>query len=219
MSERPRLRGLFVILRFMPKQIAFFTGTFDPFHIAHSWQLERAYRVHPFDEAVIAVIQHNPKKPHAAPWHHRVELAKRTLATQDLPYAWRVGPIEGVKPATVRTFAATYTNDKKPLRVVGADVITEFFEDPVLRPALKAFTYVVVMRPVSVRAEVDAIVERIKREYNPDFAPEIVEIKQAIGEVSSRKLHSDMSAQAAAGVIVPEAVKYMVEHKLYSFTT
>lgn len=36
---------------------ALFTGTFDPFHIAHSWQLERAYVATPFKWASVKVIQ------------------------------------------------------------------------------------------------------------------------------------------------------------------
>lgn len=213
----PLIRGLFVILSTMQKQIALFTGTFDPFHIAHSWQLERGYAAQPFDEAIVAVIKHNPKKPHAVPWQHRLEMARKTLATQKLPYIWRVEPIENVEPATVRAFVARYTNTKKPLRVVGADVITEFFEDPVLRSSLNDFTYVVIMRPVSIRSEVDAMVDRIRAEYNPEFSPQIVEIQQTIGEVSSRNLHADITAQAAAGIIVPDVTEYMKKHKLYSF--
>jgi len=58
------------------KEAVLYTGTFDPFHLGHLWQLERTYRAYPFTKAVIAIVKRNPKKPHATSWPDRIKLAE-----------------------------------------------------------------------------------------------------------------------------------------------
>jgi nicotinate (nicotinamide) nucleotide adenylyltransferase len=202
----------------MSKRIALFTGTFDPFHIAHYWQLSRAQAASNFDEAVIAVIRNNPKKPQAAAWQHRQQLAKLTMAAQDVSFMWRVETIENIKPATVKDFSARHLGSGKPLRVVGADVISEFLEDALLRPSLHEYQYIVVMRPVSILSEVEATVKRIQKLY-ADFNPQIVEIQQEVGEISARDLRSNIPGSSAQGFILPEILAYIQKHQLYSDQT
>jgi cytidyltransferase-like protein len=202
----------------MAKHIALFTGTFDPFHVAHGWQLQRAARASDIDEVVVAVIRHNAKKPQAAAWHHRVMLAERTLAAQHLPFTWRVESIENIEPDTVRAFARLHlgSHSHRPMRIIGADCLAEFLEDQMLRPTLNDFQYVVVMRPASRRSDVQTALERIRQEYDPSFDPQIIEIVQN-SDISSRSLQTDIAANVKQGLIVPEAADYMQRYGLYAY--
>jgi cytidyltransferase-like protein len=123
----------FAILFFMKRAILY-TGTFDPYHLGHLWQVERVYKAYPFDKVVVAIIRQNPKKPNASPWQDRLELARLALTSKPFPFEIEVRTIDYIEPEKLRDFVEEYLNDYEVSRTVASDSIREFAQDKSLHP-------------------------------------------------------------------------------------
>ena len=199
------------------KEAVFYTGTFDPFHLGHAWQLERTYRAHPFDKAIIAVITANPKKPHATSWQNRVKLIELMLATRNLPFTVEIQPIDYVRPDTLKKFAATHLNGFRITRTVASDVIVEFAEDQAfgLDKALLLFNYAVVVRPLVGKEEVDQAVASLPPHIAKDFSYEIVHV-QTEDDISGTEIRKDPLAAQKKGYITSEQLAFIQKEGLFS---
>jgi cytidyltransferase-like protein len=202
------------------KRGALFTGTFDPFHEGHVFQLVRAHAAQPFEKVTIAVIQHNTKKPQAAHGKHRVQMARIALEAHELPFECEVKPIDNINPETVRMFTAQQlSSSSKPIRIIGSDSFAEFLDDERLRPSLKDFHYVITLRPESDQAEIEQAFMRTLANMGDKFSGRLVPIPEqdkAIPDISARDLRDDIGAHSGT-LLVPEAVTYMMTNRLYSF--
>jgi cytidyltransferase-like protein len=213
--------GSCAILADMQEKQALFTGTFDPFHVGHVWQLQRAHAVTPYETVVVAVIRANPKKPQAIAWQHRVALAERTLRSLDLPFAWKVLSIENVSEASLKAFVGQQLAETRmPLRVIGSDSLIEFAQDKTMRPVLQLFGYTVTLRPETNPVDVDQAITHIKSTGYAAFDPTVVLLGPDyahVADISARNLRTNVAASSRAGLLPVEALAYMRAHKLYSF--
>lgn len=73
---------------------AAFIGTFDPTHGGHIGQLLRVHHSMPLLKILILVDKHPAHKPSASSWQHRVEMAKLTLESSDVPFQYEILAVE-----------------------------------------------------------------------------------------------------------------------------
>lgn len=197
----------------MPRAILY-TGTFDPYHLGHVWQLERVYRAHPFDKVVVAIVRQNPKKPHATSWQQRIALAKLALSSKSFPFAIDIQIIDYVEPEKLQKFVHEHLPGYDVSRTVASDVIHEFVEDERLRPALTMFHYLVVVRPLVGRIELERRLAQLPAEVAEHFSYEIVH-EQTEADIAASDLRKDIKKAYAGGFITKAQYDYMVREDLY----
>lgn len=201
------------------KDAILYTGTFDPFHLGHFWQLERVYRVHPFKKAIVAVSTYNPKKPFATSWQKRIEIAKLKLSEAELPYEVQVLPIDYVTPETLIAFVNEHLAGYRVIRTVASDKIVEFANDSDFgfNKALLLFHYAVVVRPLVSESEVTESIKRLPPDIRERFSYEIVHVQQE-DDISATEIRKDVITAAGKGYITPSQLKYIQSNGLYSKT-
>jgi cytidyltransferase-like protein len=194
---------------------ALFTGTFDPFHIAHRWQLERAYAVDQFDKAFVAVIKQNPNKPGATPWRHRVKIAELSLGSANLPFKYEVIAIDYIYPSILKTLTSNIP--ELLIRVMGADSIIEIVDTPDLHGSLKLFEYLIVLRPSVPEDEVKRNIQRLPQAILKDFKFKFVYIQQDF-DISARNLRGYIDESFQRGLIASSAYEYIKDNRLYNYS-
>jgi len=198
------------------KEAVLYTGTFDPFHLGHLWQLERTYRAHPFQKAVIAMISANPKKPRATSWNHRKKLAELMLAHKALPFKVEIRPIDYVQPDKLQKFVAEYLGGYHVVRTVASDVIVEFAKDAQFgfNDALSLFHYVVVVRPLVGQKELEKAVAALPPDVRRAFSYQIVHV-QTEGDISATNIRQDPAAACQKGYITQDQLDFIEHEHLY----
>jgi cytidyltransferase-like protein len=198
------------------KEAVLYTGTFDPFHLGHLWQLERTYRAHPFSKAVIALISANPKKPHASSWPHRKKLAELMLASKELPFGVEIHPIDYVQPDRLTEFVSKYLDGYHVTRTVASDVIVEFAADATFNfnEALQLFHYAVVVRPLADQGVLEKAIATLPPRAAGKFSYEIVHV-QAEDDISATAIRQDPAQAYSKGYITRDQLTYIRHHNLY----
>lgn len=201
------------------KDAVLYTGTFDPFHLGHFWQLQRTYRAHPFEKAVVAVIRENPKKPNATAWQKRIELVKLRINASDLPFEVEVHPIDYVTPETLTAFVDKYLSDYKVTRTIASDVMVEFAKDEEFNfnDALLLFHYAIVVRPLVGKEAVEKAIAQLPPKVAKGFSYEIVYV-QTEDDISATNIRKNIEAAASKGFITPEQLTYIHREKLYGLS-
>jgi cytidyltransferase-like protein len=194
-----------------------YTGTFDPFHLGHLWQLERNYRAHPFKKAVIAVIESNPKKPHATSWQNRIQLVKLRLQGHNLPFAVEVHPIDYVTPTALKRFTRKYLASYRVIRTIASDVMVEFAEDNEFnfKEALLLYHYAIVVRPLVDKHAVERAIAHLPINIANKFSYEIIHV-QTEDDISGTSIRKDAADAYKRGYISAEQLALIEQEKLYS---
>jgi cytidyltransferase-like protein len=182
------------------KNAVLYTGTFDPFHLGHLWQLERTYRAHPFEKAVIAMISR--------------------LASKKLPFTVDICPIEYVQPDKLRAFVNTHLSNDRVIRTVGSDVIVEFAKDAQFNfnDALLLFHYAVVVRPLVGEKEVQQAIAALPPDIARRFSYQIVHVHTE-EDFSATTIRQDPIAAFKKGYITKAQLALIQQEHLYSMGT
>ena len=198
------------------KQAVLYTGTFDPFHLGHAWQLERTFKAHPFEKAVIAMIANNPKKPNATAWANRNKLAELMLKSRELPFPVEIYPIDYVEPEKLRQFVAEHLNGYQVTRTVASDVVVEFAEDQQFgfNDALLMFNYAIVVRPLVGETEVKAAIAKLPSEVASKFSYEIVHV-QTEDDIAATDIRKNPATAQEKGYITQEQLDLIRQEHLY----
>ncbi|HEV2402725.1 MAG TPA: adenylyltransferase/cytidyltransferase family protein [Candidatus Saccharimonadales bacterium] len=198
------------------KEAVLYTGTFDPYHLGHLWQLERTYRAHPFDKAVVAIIKTNPKKPLASSWQNRIKLANLMLTSHRLPFVVEVHTIDYIQPENLKQFAARYLNGYHIVRTVASDVIVEFAKDKKfgLNDALLLFHYTVVVRPTVNQRELEAAIAELPLHIAKKFSYEIVHV-QVEEDISATNIRQNPKVAFEKGYIIESQLDFIKQKQLY----
>ena len=199
------------------KEAVLYTGTFDPFHLGHLWQLERTYRAHPFERVAIAMISNNPKKPHATSWDDRKALAELMLRSKELPFVVEIFPIDYVQPDNLKQFVAEHLAGYHVIRTVASDVIVEFAEDKDygFNDALLLFHYAVVVRPLVGKKELEQAIEKLPERVRQKLSYEIVHV-QTEEDISATNIRKNPSEAFNNGYITKEQLGFILRKRLYA---
>lgn len=192
------------------EDVVLYTGTFDPFHLGHLWQLERTYRSHPFKKAVIAVIKSNPKKPHATSLQNRIQLVELGLRMRNLPFMVEVHPIDYVTPNALKQFTDKYLSDYRVTRTIASDVMVEFADDNEFnfKETLLLYHYAIVVRPLADKQSVDRAIARLPADVSDKFSYEIVHV-QTEDDISGTDIRKDPAAAYEKGYISAEQLDFI----------
>lgn len=199
------------------KKAVLYTGTFDPFHLGHYWQLEQTYRAYPFEKAVIALIRCNPKKPNATKWEQRKKLIELMIGQKQPPFEVEIRSIDYVQPAAIAEFINSHIEGYDVVRTVGSDSVVEFIKDKTFGflSALKLLNYAVVVRPLVGQDELNQALMTLPLEVAKDFNFKIVHI-QTEDDISGTNIRRDPESAFKRGYITKGQKEYILEYSLFS---
>ncbi|HEX6258261.1 MAG TPA: adenylyltransferase/cytidyltransferase family protein [Candidatus Saccharimonadales bacterium] len=198
------------------KEAVLYTGTFDPFHLGHLWQIERTYSAHPFEKVVIAMISENPKKPNATGWDKRKKLAELMLASKILPFEVEIYPIDYVQPEKLKDFTAQHLSGYRVMRTIASDVIVEFAKDTDFNfnNALLLFHYAVVVRPLVGEVEMARAIAALPQDIRSKLSYEIVHV-QTENDISGTNIRKNPIKAYVDGYITHSQLKFIEKNSLY----
>ncbi len=196
---------------------AVFIGTFDPFHGAHIGQLLRAHHYKPLTHVKILVDKHPLHKPNAAPWEHRLAMAKLTLAACELPFTYDVVAVENSMALEVQ--------EHIDYKVTGIDSLLDNVTDRSRWPLAQRWPMIVLSIPGIPKASLDAALKTLPSEVRKSISYEYVSIAKAPGmnydfekrAFMFRRIHSTYIREGREKSLIPKAVQqYIRAHNLYT---
>ncbi len=195
---------------------AAFIGTFDPLHGAHIGQLLRAYWFVPFSNVLILVHKHPVHKPHASSWQHRAKMARLGLESFELPFEYRVIPIESPLLSDL--------SEKVDYKITGIDSLIEDLMDSARWIAAQHYPLIVLSIPgieeSGLTNAVSALPKDVQRSVVYEYISEAdvpmmnydFERQMFIAE----RVHSRYLRSGEQKALIPRPVQsYIQEHHLY----
>lgn len=196
------------------KRAVLYTGTFDPFHLGHVWQLEKAHQVLPFERVVVAVNADNPQKPNALPITDRMNLAHLMLRDRQFPFKVVIEALQYNNAEDFKSFVALHLKGFTVVRTVGSDRFHEFVHTQHGREYLAMFEHIVTMHPTLDLATLQAAIDALPADVHQKIAYKIVGSGSGPG-ISATEVRKDITRALERGHISAEQFEYCQKHQLY----
>jgi nicotinic acid mononucleotide adenylyltransferase len=193
-----------------------FIGTFDPLHGAHIGQLLRAYKFKPFSKVFILVNKYPSHKPNASTWQHRIEMAKLTLGSFELPFGYEVLVTESP--------LANDINTEINYKITGSDSLIENLNNPGRFIFAQRFPMIVLSVPGIDHSELltkfndlsDELRKSIKIEYVSETDVPMMNYDFENNKFISKRIHSTDLRSGNNTSLIPRAVQnYIKTNNLY----
>jgi nicotinic acid mononucleotide adenylyltransferase len=194
-----------------------FIGTFDPLHGAHIGQMLRAYYSKSFSKAYVLVDKHPAHKPHASSWRHRVQMARLTLESFELPFDYEVIAVENS--------AATEFTANVDYRITGTDALIDNITDPSRLTFAQRWPMIVISIPGIPFSDLvsaldtlpTAIQSTIRFSYVSKAEVPMMNYDFQKRAFISERVHSRYLRGGRQNGLIPESVQnYIRKHQLYS---
>jgi nicotinate-nucleotide adenylyltransferase len=193
-------------------RIAFFGGTFDPFHRGHRVLAEAALRV--VDRLLVVPTGQPPHKqdrPEPTPFHHRMAMAR--LGVEGLARV-EVSGVEGRRAGpsytvdTLEVVRASLPPEARLLVLLGADMLQDFPHWRSWEVIAEQAVLLVARRPGYA---VDPPVELVQRGVR------IESLEAPLVDVAASQLRETLAAGRSPGDLVQPSVQaYIRDHALYA---
>ncbi len=193
------------------KRVGVFSGTFDPFHIAHFEACIVAKAACELDAIVVLVEKRPHRKTKVTPYEHR--LAMIDLALQEFPSLRLLEApsdnltIDNVLPMLNNQFA-----DSEYYYIVGSDMIEHMHAWHNVSELFKAMKLCVVLRDNHDKQAVENQLRSLKKQYRElDYTL----LPSVWSPISSSVIRNEIKANGYSQFVHREVMKYIAKNTIY----
>lgn len=191
-----------------------FTGTFDPIHIGHINALQKAHKFYGFNKVTILVSIHDPNKPHATNFNHRLNMVNLMINESNLPFKVKIDSIENVLPENLNVYLEQPNKNNKILRIVGSDNLINYINNDKFHPVLKIFHFAVIVRPIVPLGKFVESTNKLLIHLRTDLNYDIVNVQSQ--NLEAKTIRSNLYSIKSSLMLSKNELNYIKNNKLYS---